>query len=140
MAKVKYYDLGDQERRELLNDLCSMVVSLKSKQEAKQFMMDLLTPSEAVMISRRIKIAKLLMQGSTYEDIRDELAVGNSTILQVDRWLNEGFGGYKNAIKKQKNKKGQAKINEGGLPFSLDHLRKKYPAHFLLINLLKRDS
>jgi len=143
MTKVKYYDLSEKEKKQYFDDFYSMVSLLQDKEEIQNFFKDLLTPSEMVMISRRIQIAKMLMKGATHEDIREELGVGNTTISYVDKWLNEGFGGYKNIVSKHKakNKKGkEIKINEGGLPFSLDHLRKKYPAHFLLINLLKGDN
>jgi TrpR-related protein YerC/YecD len=139
MAKIKYYELSPAERRTILNDFCEMVVSLKGKQDVEKFFKDLLTPSEAVIISRRIKIAKLLMTGSTYEDIKEQLGVGNTTIVQVERWLNEGFGGYRKALKKLDKKGEKIRIMEEALPFSLNHLRRNYPAHYLLLNLLRGD-
>jgi hypothetical protein len=40
------------------------------------------------------------------------------------------------AIEIKKKEKNLAK-EESAVPFSLDHIRKKYPLHFLLLNLLR---
>ena len=43
-----------------------------------------------VMIGRRIMIAERLIQEKTYAEIRRELKVGLSTIVGVQKWLEEG--------------------------------------------------
>jgi len=75
--------------------------------------------------------------------VRNKLSTGNSTIGYVDKWLNNGFGGYKEALKKMKKNKDKEIIHDRFYqpdPLSLDGLRKKYPAHFLILNLLKKDQ
>jgi len=89
-----------------------------------------------VMISRRIQIAKLLIQGTTYEDIQADLSVGKATITQVDKWLNNGFNGYKTVLKKHQNQKTIKKDYIPTSPFTLADLRRRYPVNFLLINML----
>lgn len=140
MAKVKYHHLSDDEKKVYLGDFYTMVSLLKTREEVKNFFKDLLTLSEMVMISRRIQIAKMLLEGETYESIRDKLKVGATTVSQVERWLNNGFGGYKTTIKKYKNKYPKFKQSEVDdvSPFSLATIRKKYPLHFLLLNLLDK--
>jgi len=117
-----------------------MVSLLKTREEVKIFFKDLLTLGEMVMISRRIQIAKMLLDGQTYETIKSKLKVGATTVSQVERWLNNGFGGYKTTIKKYKNKYSNFKKSEINIepPFSLTSIRKKYPLHFLLLNLLDK--
>jgi len=140
-GKVKYSNLTEKERMKFLGDFYDMVASLDGRAEAKKFFKDLLTLSETVMISRRIQVAKLLLQGRTYDEIKIELKVGGSTINQVDRWLNNGFGGYKTVIKKHsKKKKEKIEMSDADTPFTLQNLKRKYPYHFLLLSLLDKNK
>jgi len=137
-GKVKYNELSEFEKKKYLGEFYSMIAMLRSRDEVKRFFKDLLTLSEVVMISRRIQIAKRLLEGSTYEDIRRDLKASAATIAQVEKWVNNGFGGYKEIIKRYKKKQPQKKdyLSEASAPFTFDNIRKKYPLHFLLINLL----
>jgi len=140
-GKVRYNQLTEFEKRKYLGEFYDMVLLLGSREEAKKFFKDLLTLSEVVMISRRIQIAKMLLEGRNYEEIRKELKVGANTITHVERWLNNGFGGYKEIIKrheKKKTKDAKKYDNFPAAPFSLTHIRRKYPLHFLLLNLLTK--
>ena len=61
-----------------MGDFYTMVASLKDREEVKIFFKDLLSLSEIVMISRRIQIAQMLLEGKSYEEIRRELKAGFS--------------------------------------------------------------
>jgi TrpR-related protein YerC/YecD len=137
-GKVKYHNLPEKERIIFLGDFYSIVSTLNGRDEAKSFFKDLLTLSEITMIARRIQIAKLLLSGKTHDEIRKKLKVGFSTIVQVDKWLNNGFGGYKAAIKKlnKQNADRERKFDEPPMPHSFDWVRKKYPLQFMLVNLM----
>lgn len=139
-GRVKYQSLTELEKKKFLGELYDMIALLKSRDEVKQFFKDLLTLSEVVMVSRRLQIAKMLLEGFTYRDIRAKLKVGISTIISVERWLNQGFGGYRNIIQRHKKQEKKFAEYEPTPPFSLNHLRKKYPLHFLLYNLVKKDK
>jgi len=138
-GRVKYQSLTELERKKFLGELYDMIALLKSREEVKQFFKDLLTLSETVMVSRRLQIAKMLLEGYTYRDIRAKLKVGVATIVSVERWLNQGFGGYRSIIVRHKKEKKNYSEKEPVIPFSMNHLRKKYPLHFLLWNLMKKD-
>lgn len=139
-GKVRYNQLTDFEKKKYLGDFYTMVASLKSRDEVKMFFKDILTLSEIVMISRRLQIAQMLLEGEGYEDIKRKMKTSFDTIGQVDRWLNTGFGGYRKVIERsrQRQTRKSKRHSESAAPFSLDHLRKKYPLHFLLLNLLKK--
>lgn len=138
-GKVKYNELTDFEKKKFLGEFYSMVSLLRSRDEVKNFFKDLLTLSEVVMISRRIQIAKMLLAGMGYDEIKQILKVGNSTINHVERWLNNGFGGYKEIIKRYNKKTAQREAQKiPAPPFSWQHLKRKYPLHFLLLNLLEK--
>jgi TrpR-related protein YerC/YecD len=141
-GKVRYNQLSDFQKKKYLGELYNMISLLGSREEVKKFFKDLLTLSEVVMISRRIQIAKMLLEGKSFEDIRTEMKVGSNTISHVERWLNNGFGGYKEIIKR--HEKNKTKKNEeiekrmSTAPFSWKAIKRKYPLHFLLLNALDK--
>lgn len=140
MPRVRYHQLTDQEKKKYLGDFYSMIAVLKTRDEVKKFFKDLLSLSEVVMISRRIQIAKMLLEGYTYGQIRVKLKIGMATISQVEKWLYNGFGGCKEAIKKYKNQYPEKSDFEkyGHVLFSPEWTRKKYPLHYLLSNLINK--
>ncbi len=122
---MKYLDL-----------LWTSIAAFKSRDEVKNFFKDLLSESESIMLSRRIMIAKYLLEDLTYDEIKARLKVGDGNIAKVHSWLVSGFGGYEKAVRefnKALDKRGINKIPP--LPLSFEWLRKKYPLHFLLFNL-----
>ena len=94
MAKVNPRKLDSKEKMKYLDLLWTSIAELKEREEVKSFFKDLLTPSESVMLARRILIAKMLLEDKTYDDIRMELRVGLDTVAKVHGWLISGFGGY----------------------------------------------
>ena len=137
MTKVNPRRINNLDRMKYLDLLWTSIATFKSRDEVKNFFKDLLSESEAIMLSRRIMIAKYLLEGMTYEEIRVRMKVGYYNIARVHSWLISGFGGYEKAIKefnKALDKRGVNKIPVR--PFSFEWLRKKYPLHFLLFNLL----
>lgn len=135
-GKIKFCHLSETQKKEYLGDFYSIVSSLRDYDETKSFFKDLLTTSEMVIICRRIQIAKLLIRGWTYEQIKEKMGAGMTTINQVDKWLNEGFGGYARVLKKHNDRKDSQREKIPPAPFSLDQVRRRYPAHFALLNLL----
>ncbi|PJA86645.1 MAG: hypothetical protein CO141_03620 [Candidatus Moranbacteria bacterium CG_4_9_14_3_um_filter_42_9] len=141
-GKVKYHQLTESEKKKYLGEFYSMVSLLQDRDEVKNFFKDLLTLSEVVMISRRIQIAKMLLEGMTHDEIRRKLKVGFTTISLVEKWLNNGFGGYKKIIRKYNEKYSNRKESNPAdlVPFSSGWVRKKYPAQSLLVNMLFGDD
>lgn len=136
MSKVKISSINKDDRYKLLDELYDMISVLDSREEVKNFFRDLLTPSESLMLARRIAIAKMLLNGSTYDEVKGKLNVGYDNIKSVYRWLYDGFGGYNLALEKVAKRKKKEK-NISGSTYTgsaFDNIRRKYPAHFLLIN------
>jgi len=90
MAKVRIYDVCDEERHELIGNFLESVISLKDRQDVIDFFVGLLTPSELLMISRRIKIAQEILEESSYFDIQEKLGVGSLTVAKTEKWLRKG--------------------------------------------------
>ncbi len=49
--------------------------------------MGLFTPSEVVMVARRIQVVKMIIEGFNYNEIRKKLKVSNQTITKMEHWL-----------------------------------------------------
>ena len=129
--KIKSQNLTKKQIIETLDSLYSAAGSLRGRSAMKLFLRDLLTESERVMLGRRIIIARLILSGKTYRDIRDTHGVGFTTIRKVEHWLTDELPGYEEAIKgmehefsKRTRRFEQRKILAG--------LKRKYPLHFLL--------
>lgn len=140
--KIKYLNLKENERKEYLDYFYKTLSKLDGEEEVKSFFSELLTMSEIVMIVRRLQIAKMLIQEYTYKKIKEKLGVGISTIIQVDRWMDSSFRGYREINSKYYKKSKSINCNDLNIedPFSFSNLKKKYPAHFLLFNILDDDS
>lgn len=146
MAKFNPKKLSSQERMKLLDLLWTSISELKDREEIKNFFKDLLSESEAIMLARRILIAQELLEGKTYDEIMKKHKIGNSTVANVNRWLDSGFGGYEKVLKKfekateerERKRKLAEEIDERkNVPvMSFTWLRRKYPLHFLLLNLI----
>jgi TrpR-related protein YerC/YecD len=139
-GKVKYNQLTEFEKKKYLGEFYTMVSLLESRDEVKEFFKDLLTLSEVVMISRRLQAAVMLLEGFTCDEVSRKMKMGMTTISQVERWLENGFGGYKKVIKRFKGKKMPKKETVPAPPFSLKYIKRKYPLHFLLLNLLEKGK
>lgn len=126
-----------------LDTLYTAVSSLKSREEVKNFLRDLLTESERVMLGRRIIIAQMLLEENTYLEIKRELGVGIDTITRVHKWLEDDIDGYEKTVKKLEKilESRQEKINRAYTdPFSFEGLKNRYPLHFFLFNLFDKHK
>jgi TrpR-related protein YerC/YecD len=141
MSKFNYRLLTPRQQRQLLNELSEVIAVLKNKQDIQQFLQQLLTRSEIVMLARRLRIAQALVSGKTYDEIRQEVGVGFSTVQLVERWLRATVGDYEDARivyqqRRPRKKKGSVQRRRLDMPDSLGSVRHRYPGHFLLLNLL----
>jgi len=132
MSKVRYDDINKRDKYQAIGDFYEIISNLNSKKESIDFFIGLLTPSEALMLARRIQIGKRILEGKKYDEIRKELKVGFSTITKTENWIHGGSDKYSKWIEEclRKNmKKKKTKEHFKGL---LD----KYPEHRILKNIL----
>ena len=139
--KIRPRKIDNKEKIEYLDALYTAVESLKSREEVKNFLRDLLTEGERIMVGRRIIIAKRLLNEEPYEQIIREMRVGGDTITRVHRWLEDDVHGYEKVVKKLERvlESRQEKRNRANVdPFSFQGLKKRYPLHFFLFNLFDK--
>ncbi len=84
---------------DLLIDLINAFALLKTPTAAALFIQDIMTLNEIQKLSRRLRIAKLLLQGKTYDEIADQLQCSQNTISKVQTWLNLQGEGLKQVIR-----------------------------------------
>lgn len=144
MPRVNLKSMDSKDKMKYLDLLWTSIAQLETREETKQFFKDLLSESEAIMLARRIEIAKRLLEGESFDSIIQELKVGKDTIGRVQRWLISGFGGYEKAVNGFK-KETERRFNKSSKitrnkPYSFSWIKQKYPLHFLLFNLLSDDK
>lgn len=113
---------------------------MRGREATKLFLRDLLTPSERIMLGRRIIIARMLIAGTSYQEIAKRMRVGMATVGRVHRWLQDQLPGYEQAIKgmeQEFEKRAEKKLYATS---ALYRLKKKYPLHFLLFPVPKREK
>ena len=128
--KRRPQELSKEETIATLDALYTAASVLKGRDAIKLFLRDLLTPSERIMLGRRIIIARMLIAGESYDEIGERLRVGRATIGRVHRWLTDQFPGFENAIKEMESEFEQRKRR--GPLISYAYMKRKYPLHFLL--------
>lgn len=129
-TKIKgLHKLSKSERENIVLDLIEAFVNCKTIEEAAMFTQDLFTESELSFISRRLRIAKLLLQDESYKEIQDSLHVSQTTIAKIAFWLNHRGEGFRSIIKKLPNK--PVKNYDPLMQSSWVSLKRQYPVYFL---------
>ena len=76
------------------DQLCEALLSLKTKEECYAFLEDICTIKEALDISQRLSVAKMLKKGISYTKITKETGASAATISSVSKCCEYGAGGY----------------------------------------------
>lgn len=100
MTQVSRYPISKDVYERCWEIFINTLVGVKNSNDAKLLINDLLTPTEKVMMVKRLAIAMLLMQDYEYREITKLLKVSFGTIALVKLSLEHGSGGYKKAIDK----------------------------------------
>lgn len=120
--------LSDHEQKELLIELCQSVAAIKKSEEAAQFLQDLLSSREAEMLAKRVKIAKLLLDGMTYEEVQEILKVGSGTVARVSTWLSLSGEGFRLVADRTRAARPPSAAREAA-SHSWRMMKKRYPLH-----------
>ena len=135
--KRKLEDLSAADQKQTRKLLFAAAEDAHKNGTTKIFLEGLLTPSEQIMLGRRIWIARMLLENKTYQEIGELLHVGPNTVMRTELWLQGMLPDYDKALVQmereehmqlQKDYKRAAAKN----PFSFTALKLKYPLHFLL--------
>ena len=89
-----------QDHDEIIEELYRAVLTMETLDDCRAFFDDLFTKQELINFSQRFQVAKLLLQGDTYNQIRDQIAVSSSTITRINTELRFGSGGYQRILER----------------------------------------
>ena len=84
-----------------LLELIKTLLSLKGKDECREFLEDLCTPAELSALAGRWKVARMLEDGLSYREIYEKSGVSTATVTRVARCVTLGTGGYRLALKRR---------------------------------------
>lgn len=83
---------------ETTDQLCTALLSLKTREEACAFLEDICTIKEFLDLSQRLEVAKLLQSGASYAAITRATGASTATISRVSKCCEYGSGGYRTVI------------------------------------------
>jgi TrpR-related protein YerC/YecD len=86
--------------------LVNAILSLKNEEEVLRFLEDICTINEIKELSQRLKVAKMLYEGKSYEEIEKETGASSATISRVKKFLYYGADGYKTVLDRLIKKEG----------------------------------
>ena len=87
-----------QNQNDSIDELLKVILSLKDMDECRAFFSDLCTMKELISLSQRLQVAKHMLRGETYEEIRSQVSVSSSTITRISTELQFGSGGYRSVL------------------------------------------
>ncbi|MEX2012806.1 MAG: YerC/YecD family TrpR-related protein [Candidatus Levyibacteriota bacterium] len=117
MAQVSKRQLNKQVEEKILDLFWTSLSMLSTKDKISSFLDDLLTPTEKLMLSKRLAIAFMLLKKDNYPTINDRLKVSDPTIWNVKTNLHHRGKGYKMVIEEIMKKERWEKFWQ-----DLDHL------------------
>lgn len=94
MTQVSSYPISKEVADRIFELFLKSLIAIKTNDQADQFISDLLTPTEKIMLSKRLAIAFLLEKGYDYKEIQQLLKVSSATISSVNIVRIHGSRGY----------------------------------------------
>lgn len=94
MTQVSKIPLRKEIEKRMLEIFLDSMVLIQTKQQAEKLLKDWLSPTEEVMLAKRLSIALLLEKQYDQRSISKLLHVGLETVSKVSRSLRSGKGGY----------------------------------------------
>ena len=67
---------------------------LETRKELSSFLEDLLTEDEFLDLAQRIKIAKLILDGKTYDEIAEKVGTSTATVSKIGQVIKYGKGAF----------------------------------------------
>src|SRR3989344_3428442 len=100
MSQVSKRILKPEIEERLFRNFWELFASIKSPKDIQLFLEDFLSPTEKVMLAKRIAISLLFSKGYDHRSISSLLKVSTSTVNNIARLLRTKGNGYKIIIQK----------------------------------------
>ncbi|HSH31319.1 MAG TPA: YerC/YecD family TrpR-related protein [Candidatus Saccharimonadales bacterium] len=92
------YEIEPQLKTKACRELYRALAGVKRSDHAAKLLRDILTFEEIEEAARRLQVARLLDQGTTFRAIADRTSMSTATISRINYWLHHGTGGYRLAL------------------------------------------
>ncbi len=77
---------------EMIDELYSVLLSLKTKQDCIDLLEDLCTHKEVENMAQRICAARLIEKGETYNQVIEKTGISSATLARVSNCVKYGKG------------------------------------------------
>ncbi|OHA70417.1 MAG: hypothetical protein A3D64_02355 [Candidatus Wildermuthbacteria bacterium RIFCSPHIGHO2_02_FULL_49_9] len=121
--------LSKETQEELFQDFCEVLARLRTPEEVLPFLADLLSKNEVTTLTKRLQIARLLLEGKDYRTIEKNLRTSHGTIAKIAAWLADSGEGFRLAaerIPKKQRKNVWSRYEKS----EWDKLKRRYPMMF----------
>ncbi|MBI4037319.1 hypothetical protein HY385_02760 [Candidatus Daviesbacteria bacterium] len=98
MAQISKYPISETVYKRCWEIFTKTLINVRNSDDAQKIISDLLTPTERIVLMKRLAVALLLTQGYEYKNISQILKVSSPTIAAVNTALKFGNNGYKKAV------------------------------------------
>lgn len=98
MTQVSKYPISKAVEQRIFEMFFKTIVNLKNSEDVASFLEEFLTPTEKMMLAKRLAIAVMLSKGYDYHAIRQTLRVSSPTIAGANLWLKYKGKGYQKVI------------------------------------------
>lgn len=99
MPHVSKIKLNDKSQKALIKNLELILTKINKSENMKYFLEALLTPTEKLMLAKRIAIVVLLKEGFSESDIANALHVTRETVSRMQYFFEARGQGYEIALK-----------------------------------------
>ena len=82
----------NKNNEQMLTELYELIASMESAEDCKELFADLCTIKEIEQMAQRVKAAKLLIDGKTYNQVIEETDISSATLSRVSRCVQYGTG------------------------------------------------
>jgi TrpR-related protein YerC/YecD len=89
-----------KQEQTMFTELYETLLKLETVEECENFLSDLCTIKEIQSMAQRLKAAKMLVEGKTYNEVIEETDISSATLARVSKCVRYGQGGYTTLIKK----------------------------------------
>ncbi len=77
---------------EMIDDLYEVLTTLSDKKQCRALLEDLCTNGEVEKMAQRLRAARLLMEGCTYQQVIEETDISSATLSRVSHAVQYGTG------------------------------------------------
>lgn len=90
--------MSEKNNEQMTDELFELIASLKTPDDCRALFDDLCTVKEIEQMAQRVRAAKLLMGGKTYNQVIEETDISSATLSRVSKCVQYG-GGYRKFLK-----------------------------------------